>query len=133
MFYGWRVAGAAFLAWAISIGPRQAFSVFLVHQVAYLVDAGYSRMAAASFYAISSVLAIPSGLTAGMASDRLGFLLGLQNIGFGAGAMLGPVFAGALFDWLGSYTLAFLASAAAALGSAAVISAARVIREPARE
>lgn len=156
----------------------------LVHQVAYLVDAGYSRMAAATFYSVSSLLAIPSGLTAGMASDRLGrpriyaviaglfvlsyvcllsvrspshllflglfiltsgmaaganppvfaslltdrlqgprlgFLLGLQNIGFGAGAMLGPLFAGALFDWLGSYTLAFLASAATALGSAACV------------
>ena len=43
---------------------------------------------------------------------RLGFLLGLQNIGFGAGAMLGPLLAGILFDRLGSYTLAFLLMAA---------------------
>jgi MFS family permease len=142
----------------------------LIHQVAYLVDAGFTRMAAASFYSLSSILAVPAGLTAGFISDRLGrprtyavvaglyvtgyaslllvrdpsqlvflglfilasgmaaganspvfaalltdrlqgprlgFLLGLQNIGFGAGAMLGPFLAGVLFDRLGSYTLVF--------------------------
>jgi MFS family permease len=72
-------------------------------------------------------------LTDRLQGPRLGFLLGLQNIGFGAGAMLGPVFAGALFDWRGSHTLAFLASAAAALGSTAVVSTARVLRGAARE
>jgi MFS family permease len=142
----------------------------LIHQVAYLADAGFSRIAAASFYSLSSILAVPAGLAAGLISDRLGrprtyaviaglyvigyaslvlvrdssdviflslfilssgmamganspvfaalltdrlqgprlgFLLGLQNIGFGAGAMLGPLLAGVLFDRLGSYTLAF--------------------------
>ena len=69
-------------------------------------------------------------LTDRLQGPRLGFLLGLQNIGFGAGAMLGPIFAGALFDWLRSYTLAFLLSAATALGSAAVISAATRRRHP---
>ncbi|HSC70902.1 MAG TPA: MFS transporter [Candidatus Methylomirabilis sp.] len=142
----------------------------LIHQVAYLVDTGFTRMAAASLYSLGSILAVPSGLAAGLISDRLGrprtyaviaglyvigyaslllvrdsshivflgpfilasgmamgantpvfaafltdrlqgprlgFLLGLQNIGFGAGAMLGPFLAGVLFDRLGSYTLAF--------------------------
>lgn len=142
----------------------------LIHQVAFLVDIGFTRMAAASFYSLGSILAVPSGLAAGLISDRLGrprtyaviaglyaigyaslllvrdpsqwvflgafilasgtamgantpvfaafltdrlqgprlgFLLGLQNIGFGAGAMLGPFLAGVLFDRLGSYTLAF--------------------------
>jgi MFS family permease len=142
----------------------------LIHQVAYLVDAGFTRMAAASVYSVGSILAIPSGLAAGLISDRLGrprtyaviaglyaigyaslllvrdpsqtvflgafilaagmamgantpvfaafltdrlqgprlgYLLGLQNIGFGAGAMLGPFLAGVVFDRLGSYTLAF--------------------------
>jgi MFS family permease len=46
-------------------------------------------------------------LTDRLQGPRLGFLLGLQNIGFGAGAMLGPLLAGVLFDRLGSYTLAF--------------------------
>ena len=46
-------------------------------------------------------------LTDRLQGPRLGFLLGLQNIGFGAGAMLGPLLAGILFDRLGNYTLAF--------------------------
>ena len=70
IFYGWIIAGAAFLAWAIS----PVFAALLTDR---------------------------------LQGPRLGFLLGLQNIGFGAGAMLGPLLAGVLFDRLGSYTLAF--------------------------
>jgi MFS family permease len=44
--------------------------------------------------------------------SRFGFLIGLQNIGYGGGATLGPVLAGFLFDRLGNYTLAFLVLAA---------------------
>ena len=47
-------------------------------------------------------------LTDRLQGPRLGFLLGLQNIGFGTGATLGPYFAGAAFDLLGGYTLIFL-------------------------
>ncbi|HEY7677501.1 MAG TPA: MFS transporter [Candidatus Methylomirabilis sp.] len=43
-----------------------------VHQVAYLVDVGYSKMAAASFFALASLLAVIGGLAAGAVSDRLG-------------------------------------------------------------
>ena len=157
----------------------------LVHQVAYLVDAGFTRMAAASYFSVSSLIAAPAGFTAGAVSDRLGrsrtyagiasmyviaylslllvrhpsdgvwlyayvlaagiaaggstsvfaafltdrlqgprvgFLLGLQNIGFGIGATFGPFLAGAVFDLLGSYTAAFLLMAGAGLASAAVVS-----------
>jgi MFS family permease len=158
----------------------------LVHEVAYLVDAGFSKMAAASLFSVNFVLAVVGGLAAGAVSDRigrlqtyaaiallyavgygslllirgpqqvlllalfvvssglayggvgpvftafltdrlqgprLGFLLGLQNIGFGIGAVLGPYLAGVLFDALHGYTLAFLLTGAAAVGSSAMLSA----------
>jgi MFS family permease len=159
----------------------------LVHQVPYLVDAGFSRMAAASLFSTSALLAVGGGVAAGAISDRigrlrtyagitalfalglgslvlthgpadvltlwlyvlstglanggispvyaafltdrlqgprLGFLLGLQNIGFGIGATLGPYLAGAAFDLLGGYTLVFLLMAAALVASALISSAA---------
>ena len=157
----------------------------LIHQVVYLVDAGFSRMAAASFFSLASLLAVPGGLTAGAVSDRagrprayagiaalyviaycslllvrnpsrvvflsifiltcglamggitpvfaafltdrlqgprLGYLLGLQNIGFGIGATLGPLLAGALFDLLGGYAAAFALMAVCAIVSSAIVS-----------
>jgi MFS family permease len=158
----------------------------LVHQVAYLVDVGFSRLAAASYFSTSAFLSIPGGLAAGAISDRigrprtyaglallfavgyasllltrdpshvitlwmyvvaigianggagpvftafltdrlqgprLGFLLGLQNIGFGVGATLAPYLAGAAFDLLGGYTLAFGLMALAILGCSVIVSA----------
>ncbi len=163
-----------------------AMYAILVHQVAYLVDAGYTKMAAAAYFSLSAVVAIPSGLAAGAMSDRLGrirtyagvaglsvigyacllfvrnpfqtvslsafvlssgmatgggppvfaafltdrlqgprlgYLLGLQNIGFGLGATLGPFLAGALFDLLGSYTLSFTLMAASMVISSIIVSA----------
>lgn len=159
----------------------------LVHQVAYLVDAGFTKMAAASYYSLGSLVAVPAGLAAGAISDRLGrartytgiaglyvvayfglwlvrnpaqvvflsvfvvasgmaaggnppvfaafltdrlqgpsfgFLLGLQNIGFGIGATLGPLLTGALFDLTGDYTLALVLMAASIVVSSVVISGA---------
>jgi MFS family permease len=156
----------------------------LVHQVPYLVDVGFSRMAAASYFSTSAFLAIPAGLAAGAISDRigrprtyaglavfyalgyatllltrdpshvvtlwlyvvasglgnggagpvftafltdrlqgprLGFLLGLQNLGFGVGATLAPYLAGAAFDLLGGYTLVFSLVALAILGSSIIV------------
>ena len=43
-----------------------------IHQVVFLVDAGFSRMAAASFFSLGSLLAVPGGLAAGAVSDRTG-------------------------------------------------------------
>ncbi len=163
-----------------------AMYAILVHQVAYLVDAGYTKMAAAAYFSLSAVVAIPSGLVAGAMSDRLGrvrtyagiaglsvigytclllvhnpfqvvslsafvlasgmatgggppvfaafltdrfqgprlgYLLGLQNIGFGLGATLGPFLAALLFDLLGSYTVPFILMAACAVISSFVLSA----------
>jgi MFS family permease len=167
----------------------------LVHQVPYLVDAGFSKMSAASLFSVNFILAVLGGLSAGATSDRigrlrtyggiallyavgygslllvrspqqplviavfviasglasggvgpvftafltdrlqgprLGSLLGLQNIGFGVGAVLGPYLAGALFDALHSYTLAFLITGAAAVGSSALLSATARRLGPAR-
>ena len=165
----------------------------LVHQVAFLVDVGFTRMTAASYFSASFFLAVPGGLAAGAISDRigrtrtyagiaalyvigyvslllvhspsqvvllsfsvlaaglanggaspvlaafltdrlqgprLGFLLGLQNIGFGVGATLGPYLAGLAFDWLGSYTLAFILMALSMVVSSLIISG-TVRRRPA--
>ena len=165
----------------------------LVHQVAYMVDVGFPRLTAASYFSASYFLAVPGGLAAGAISDRigrtrtyagiaalyaigyislllvhspshllllvisvvtvgvanggaspvlaafltdrlqgprLGFLLGLQNIGFGAGATLGPYLAGLAFDWLGSYTLAFIQMALSMVVSSLIISG-TVRRRPA--
>ncbi len=176
----WVIFGANFLR-------GLAMYAILVHQVAYLVDVGFSRMAAASFFSTSAVISIGGGLAAGAISDRigrprtylglagvfalgyvsllltrdathvvtlavyivaigvanggvgpvftsfltdrlqgprLGFLLGLQNIGFGAGATLGPYFAGAAFDLLGGYTLIFLLMACSIIGSSVIVSTA---------
>ncbi len=170
LFAGPGYPGRYWTVFGANILRGMTMYAILIHQVAYLVDTGFTRMAAASFFSLSSILAVPSGLAAGLISDRLGrprtyaviaglyvigyaslllvrdpsqtvflgafilasgmgmgantpvfaafltdrlqgprlgFLLGLQNIGFGAGAMLGPFLAGALFDRLGSYTLAF--------------------------
>jgi MFS family permease len=170
LFTGPGYPGGYWTVFGANILRGMTMYAILIHQVAYLVDAGFTRMAAASFYSLSSILAVPAGLTAGFISDRLGrprtyavvaglyvtgyaslllvrdpsqlvflglfilasgmaaganspvfaalltdrlqgprlgFLLGLQNIGFGAGAMLGPFLAGVLFDRLGSYTLVF--------------------------
>lgn len=156
----------------------------LVHQVAYLVDVGYSKIAAASYFSMSSLLAVVGGFAAGAISDRVGrertylgiaalyitgvvsllflrhpsqvalvsvfiltsglasggvgpvfaalltdrlhgprfgFLVGLQNIGFGAGATTGPLMAGILFDVSGSYTAAFLTLAGASATSATIV------------
>ena len=170
LFTGPGYPGGYWSVFGANILRGMTMYAILIHQVAYLVDTGFTRMAAASFYSLSSILAVPAGLAAGLISDRLGrprtyaviaslyvigyaslllvrdpsqlvflglfilasgmamganspvfaalltdrlqgprlgYLLGLQNIGFGAGAMLGPLLAGILFDRLGSYTLAF--------------------------
>ena len=49
-----------------------AVNALLVHQVAYLVDVGYGKMAAASYVSLSSLVAIPCGVAAGTVSDRMG-------------------------------------------------------------
>ena len=157
----------------------------LIHQVVYLVDAGFSRMEAAAFFSLGSLVAVPGGLTAGAVSDRvgrqrayagiaalyviaycslllvrnpsgvaflsifiltyglamggitpvfaafltdrlqgprLGYLLGLQNIGFGIGATFGPLLAGVLFDLVGGYAAAFVLMAVCMIGSSAIVS-----------
>ena len=188
-----RLAGAAPIGFTGAGVPSGYWTIFhanvlrgmimyalLVHQVAYLVDAGLSRMTAASYFSASFFVAAAGGLVAGGISDRvgrvptyvgviglyvagyaslllvksptqvgllvlfvltsgvayggasavfgsfvtdrlqgprMGHLLGLQNIGFGIGTMLGPYLAGAAFDRLGSYTPAFLLMILCALGS----------------
>jgi MFS family permease len=168
------------LIFAANLLRGMCMYAILVHQVAYLVDAGFSRMSAAAYFSIAFLLAVLGGLLAGALSDRvgrlptyagvaalyvtgylslllvtgpaqvlplglfivasglanggaspvfaafltdrlqgprLGHLLGLQNLGFGVGSMLGPYLAGLAFDRLGSYTLAFLLMGAAIVGS----------------
>jgi MFS family permease len=158
----------------------------LVHQVVYLMDAGSTRMAAASYFPLGTLVAVPAGLAAGAVLDRAGrprayagiaglyavaylallfvrgpsgivplaafilacgmatgggppvfaalltdrlqgphsgYLRGLQNIGFGIGAMLGPLLAGALFDGPGGYAVAFVPMVGGIVVSSAIVSA----------
>lgn len=183
-FSGTGVPAGYWTVFAANIFRGMMIHGLLVHQVPYLVDVGYTRMAAASYFSLSSVLAVVGGFAAGGTSDRLGrartyaginglyvlgivavllvrdpsqgvlvvlfslatglatggtgpvfaalladrlhgprfgFLVGLQNIAFGAGATLGPLLAGVLFDAFGSYTAAFLALAGASAASAGII------------
>ncbi len=151
----------------------------VVHVAPYLVDVGFSKMAAAAAFSGTFALATIGGLVSGALSDRigrlptyagiavlyalgysallatrpghgwmlgvcvvtaglasgsappvfaalltdrlqgprLGHLLGLQNVGFSLGSMIGPYVAGLVFDRLGTYTLAFALMAAAMVGS----------------
>jgi MFS family permease len=72
----------------------------LVHQVAYLTDIGYSKMAAASYFSLSALLAVVGGFTAGGLSDRLGrprtylattsfFVIGIASLLGASGAWRG--------------------------------------------
>jgi MFS family permease len=47
--------------------------------------------------------------------------LALMTAGFGVGQILGPVVAGYLADWTGSYTWASLAAAAGLVASSAIV------------
>lgn len=69
IFYGWIIAGVMSLAWAISIGPRQAFSVFLL---AFLNDFGASRTATAAAFSIHMSFYALGGWALGALVDRLG-------------------------------------------------------------
>jgi MFS family permease len=53
---------------------------------------------------------------------RMGAILGLLEVGFGAGAGLGPVIGGAIFDLKQSYFLAFLLGVAAMLVTTVLVS-----------
>jgi len=46
---------------------------------------------------------------------RIGTILGVLDVGFGAGSALGPIIGGVIFDASGGYSIAFLLSAAAML------------------
>jgi MFS family permease len=69
IFYGWIIAGVLGLAWAISIGPRQAFSVFLVP---FLQDFGSSRTAVSAAFSIHMAAYALGGWALGVLVDRLG-------------------------------------------------------------
>jgi MFS family permease len=69
IFYGWVIVGVAFVAWAISMGPRQAFSVFLL---AFLAEFGWSRGLAAGAFSAHMVFYALGGLALGVVVDRWG-------------------------------------------------------------
>jgi MFS family permease len=106
----------------------------LVHQVAYF---GLWLVRNPAQVVFLSVFVVASGMAAGgnppvfaafltdrLQGPRFGFLLGLQNIGFGIGATLGPLLTGAQFDLTGDYTLALVLMAASIVVSSVVISGA---------
>jgi MFS family permease len=108
-------------------------NMLLVHQVAYLVDAGFSEMRAASalggililvslrdntcpwmLYAFvilyglgyGSILPVTAGTTGDLfPGNALGRILAVQSVGFGLGGALGPYLAGYIYDLTGTYLL----------------------------
>jgi MFS family permease len=64
---------------------------------------------------ISLLSAIPADLFRG---PHFGAILGVVNAGGGLGGFVGPYLGGLLFDWTGSYRVAFAVAAAAIAGSA---------------
>lgn len=69
IFYGWIIVGAAFVTWAISMGPRQAYSVFLL---SFVDEFGWSRGLAAGAFSVHMVFYALGGLALGILVDRTG-------------------------------------------------------------
>ncbi len=69
IFYGWIIVAVSFFAWAISTGPRQSFSVFLL---AFLEEFGWSRGLAAGAFSLHMACYALGGLALGVLVDRLG-------------------------------------------------------------
>src|SRR3989304_6283516 len=69
IFYGWIIVGAAFVTWAISLGPRQAYSVFLL---SFVDEFGWSRGLAAGAFSVHMVFYALGGLALGILVDRTG-------------------------------------------------------------
>ncbi len=69
IFYGWVIVGVAFTAWAISTGPRQTFSIFLL---AFIEEFGWSRGLASGAFSVHMTFYALGGLALGILVDRLG-------------------------------------------------------------
>lgn len=69
IFYGWVIVGVAFAAWAISTGPRQTFSIFLL---AFIQEFGWSRALVSGAFSIHMTCYALGGLALGILTDRLG-------------------------------------------------------------
>lgn len=72
------------------------------HQAAYLVDAGFDKMLAASMVGLAGLLSMPAKTLWGIASDRLGRE---PTFAMGAAAMIGAI---ALLIAIGSYPVVWL-------------------------
>jgi nitrate/nitrite transporter NarK len=111
----WLVLVAA----AGAIGPLRMLTV---HQLAVMADAGVARLLGATVVGLAgAVTAVASDLFQGSA---LGAVNGAVGSAFGLGAAVFPWLAGTLFDQSGSYTVAFVAAAAAIVISTIALGAA---------
>ncbi len=117
------------------VGRPRAYAgiagLYVMAHVSLLLVRDPSRTVTLAFFILAWGMAGGGGppVFAAFLSDRLqgprlGYLLGLQNIAFGLGAMLGPLLAGALFDLLGSYAVAFVLMAVSMVISSAIVSVA---------
>ncbi|MBI2455391.1 MAG: MFS transporter [candidate division NC10 bacterium] len=70
--YGRRLPPGYWTVFCANVLRGVVMNALLVHQVAYLVDVGFTKLAAASYFALSSLLAVLGGCAAGAISDRLG-------------------------------------------------------------
>ena len=69
IFYGWIIAGVLSLSWGISVGPRQAFPVFLL---AFLKEFGTSRTVTAAVFSVHMTFYALGGWAIGVLVDRFG-------------------------------------------------------------
>src|SRR5512145_1417561 len=69
IFYGWVIAGTIFVVWAISIGPRQSFSIFLLP---FLEEFGSTRGTISGIFSAHMAMYAIGGWGLGILVDRVG-------------------------------------------------------------
>ncbi len=104
LFYGWVVAGGAFVVLFFAYGSQYAFGVFFA---ALLDEFGWSRASLAG--AFSTLFTAIVGDFFGR--ERAGSLVGVRFALAGSMAGVGPLIAGAIHDAWGSYAPAFTLAA----------------------
>ncbi|MEQ8828076.1 MAG: YbfB/YjiJ family MFS transporter, partial [Parvibaculum sp.] len=92
-----------------------------------LVPLPFGPLIGGAFLGGTFVMVTAFGLQAGreLAQDSPRKALALMTAAFGVGQILGPVVAGYLADWTGSYTWASLAAAGGLLGAGVIVLAFR--------
>jgi cyanate permease len=121
IFYGWIVVAAAFVQMGVGYGLVYSLGNYLEP---FSREFGTSRASASFVFGLTAILSLTGGALAGPLADRFGqralsATIGAVYTGAGLGSLLGPWLGGLAFDRTGSYRLANLGAAVAALAAAA--------------